>query len=129
VVPFDVNRLETTGTPTSVIEHVENQAGSAGAQFSVSPSGALVYLTGGSSTAVPLMWLDANRKVEPMRPPGMYLAPRFSPDGRRLALQIFAQGGSKIWIYDWQRDVMSRLTDEMGDERDPLWAPDGAEAS
>jgi len=126
VVPFDLQRLETTGTPSRVIDHIANIAGSAGAQFSVSSSGALIYLTGGQSTnSVPLVWLDAKGKTQPMRAPGLYLAPRFSPDGRRLAVQVFAQGGSKIWIYDWQRDVMSRLTDEMGDERDPLWSPDG----
>jgi hypothetical protein len=76
-VPFDLQRLETTGTPSRVIEHIADNAGSAGAQFSVSSSGALVYLAGGQSTnSAPLVWLDATGKTQPMRAPGLYLAPR-----------------------------------------------------
>ena len=61
-----------------------------------------------------------------IRPPGPYKAPRFSPDGRRLALQVSEGGRSRIWLYDIQRAVMSRLTaDGPADEVLPLWTPDG----
>jgi len=61
-----------------------------------------------------------------IRPPGPYKAPRFSPDWRRLALQVSEGGRSRIWLYDIQRAVMSRLTaDGPADEVLPLWTPDG----
>jgi Tol biopolymer transport system component len=54
--------------------------------------------------------------------PGFYMNPRFSPDGQRLALQI---EGSKIFVYNWQRDTMSRLTFDSQQGMLPTWSPDG----
>ena len=126
-VPFDLDRLEVTGAPVRVVEGVATVVGSAYAQFSISKSGVLAYLpSAGFSNAYPIMWLDALGKLQPMRTAGSYLAPRFSPDGRRVAMEVFGQGHFKIWVYDWMRDVMSRLTGDVdSDERQPLWSPDG----
>jgi len=52
--------------------------------------------------------------------PGNYLAPRLSPDGRRLALT----SGSDIWVYDLPHATMMRLT-FTGGYGNPLWTPDG----
>ena len=30
-----------------------------------------------------------------------------------------------IWIYDWERDTLSRLTFDPTDDSEPLWTPDG----
>ena len=50
--------------------------------------------------------------------------PSMSPDGQRLALEITEGSGSDIWVYDWQRDTMTRLT-FTGSASTPLWSPDG----
>ncbi len=47
-----------------------------------------------------------------------------SPDGQRLALEVSEGSGTDIWVYDWQRDTMTRLT-FTGNANDPLWSPDG----
>jgi Tol biopolymer transport system component len=53
----------------------------------------------------------------------LYLAPRFSPDGQRLALVQGAGNNRGIFVYDWRRETMSRLTAQgMGY---PTWSPDG----
>jgi len=49
-----------------------------------------------------------------------------SPDERTAALEVFdAEGHVDLWLMDIARGVMSRLTAAAGDERDPVWAPDG----
>ena len=39
-----------------------------------------------------------------------YGRPSLSPDGQRLALEVTEGSGTDIWVYDWQRDTMTRLT-------------------
>src|SRR5438552_16350620 len=52
--------------------------------------------------------------------------PRFSPDGRRLALNVTAHGASSdIWIKDLDRDTFSRLTFLEGRNDFPVRTPDG----
>jgi len=49
-----------------------------------------------------------------------------SPDGKRLAVVLVVEGsGQDIWIYDPQRDAMTRLTFGGGSYSDPIWSPDG----
>jgi serine/threonine-protein kinase len=49
----------------------------------------------------------------------------FAPDGRRLAMQIFEGTRSDIWIYEWARDTLSRLTFDPATDQKPVWTPDG----
>ncbi|PYU98823.1 MAG: hypothetical protein DMG10_27085 [Acidobacteria bacterium] len=60
------------------------------AQFDFSRTGTFVYLAGkGGSWNWSIFWLDSSGKTQPLRAtPGTYFAPRFSPDGKRLALTI-----------------------------------------
>jgi len=55
-------------------------------------------------------------------------APRFSPDGRRIAYGAFGDGRrvSDIWITDLDGDSPRRLTSEDADSNHPQWSPDGA---
>jgi serine/threonine-protein kinase len=39
-------------------------------------------------------------------------------------LEVTEASGTDIWIYDWARDTMTRLT-FIGDAHAPLWSPDG----
>jgi len=50
--------------------------------------------------------------------------PRFSPDGRRLALEI-REGLPEIWVYDWSTDKLSRLGTDIAPGATPVWTPDG----
>jgi serine/threonine-protein kinase len=57
--------------------------------------------------------------------PGDYLIPRFSPDGKRLAVTAIEGNNWDVWVYEWERDTMSRLTFTAGIDRWPVWAPNG----
>ena len=55
--------------------------------------------------------------------------PIFSPDGRQLALTINDGRQSDIFIYDWARDALSRLTLDPASDQQPAWTPDGRRVS
>ncbi len=125
-IPFDLARLETAGAAVPVIEDLVGATFSAGAQYSFSNGGTLAYLTGRSSPMLSTQWLDRTGKLSPLRPvPGIYRNPQFSPDGTKLAMQILDGKNSDIWVYEWGRDTISKLTFDVTRGAYPVWAPDG----
>jgi Tol biopolymer transport system component len=126
-VPFDLKRLETIGQAAPVVEQVISNLGIAAAQFSFSQSGTLAYLRGTSAQQdVSIEWLTSDGKFQPLRQtPAAYYNPAFSPDGKRLAVDVHDGRRSDIWIYDWQRDTFTRLTLGGDGNTNPVWTPDG----
>jgi serine/threonine-protein kinase len=125
-VPFDVNRLEVHGTPSPVLDQVAYNAAEGSAQLDFSQTGTLIYRSGGAGGGLLTVgWLDGAGKAQPLlAKPGIYGRPSMSPDGQRLALEVTEGSGTDIWVYDWQRDTMTRLT-FTGTALDPVWSPDG----
>jgi serine/threonine-protein kinase len=124
--PMDAKRLELTGPPVPVLEDVEGLPSIGGARFAFSQNGTLVYSSGTSVSGRPLVWLDPSGKAEPLRAkPAVYQVPRLSPDGKRLALAVNTSGTYDIWVYEWERDIMTRKTFGPRNNRYPLWTPDG----
>jgi eukaryotic-like serine/threonine-protein kinase len=125
-VPFDVDRLEVHGTPAPVLDQVGYAAGQGYAQIDFSQTGTLIYRSGGSGGGLlTIAWLDGAGKAQPLlAKPGNYGRPSMSPDGQRLALEVADGSGTAIWVYDWQRDTMTRLT-FTGTAQAPVWSPDG----
>jgi len=127
-VPFDMKNLKVTGQPTPILEGVAATPFDGRAQFFVSDGGNLVYISGhGGSQAVSMYWMDRDNKFTPLRSaPGAYRFPTFSPDGKRLALQINDGKREDIWVYEWERDILTRLTFGNGEDYGaPVWTPDG----
>ncbi len=123
-VPFDLGRLEVMGQPLLALDGVLSNPVAGGAQFAVSDSGTLVYQPGQISS-IPPHWMDRNGKTTPMRATlAVWFNPQFAPDGRRLALNI-VEGQNDVWVYDWGRDTLTRLTFDPADDRKPVWTPDG----
>jgi Tol biopolymer transport system component len=126
-LPFDLQRLEVTGQPAPILEGVVTALVSAGAQFSFSETGNLVYVAGRSGGQnVFIYWMDREGKFTPLRDtPGAYYNPAFSPDGKRLALEISDGKRRDIWVYEWERDTLTRLTFGGEGNGRPVWTPDG----
>jgi serine/threonine-protein kinase len=127
-VPLDLGRLEPTGPPAPVLEGVIGNVGgtTGGAQFAFSERGTLVFLPGQGGGKVPIQWMDENGKTEPLRTlAGNYFSIRFSPDGQRLAMGLGEGSEQDVWVYEWGRDRMSRLTLAPGADASPVWTPDG----
>jgi serine/threonine-protein kinase len=131
--PFDPRRLEMTGGIVSILNDVMQAANtpnsiveSGAAQVALSPSGLLVYATGGifRDQERELVWVDRSGREELLPLPARaYLGPHLSPDGDRVVL--WTQGRDRIvWVYDLRRATMARLTAEGRNSR-AIWAPDG----
>jgi serine/threonine-protein kinase len=125
-VPFDPGRLAATGSPAPILEDVSSTA-TAGGDFAFAQNGAFVYLSGkGASAGWSISWVDSSGKTQPLHaPPGHYRAPRFSPDGKRLAFAITGSQREDIWVKDLDRDTPSRLSFLPDNNRWPVWTPDG----
>jgi len=126
-VLFDIERLEVTGQPAPVVEGVASNPHYGGAQFSFSDTGALVFVAGSAeSQDVSIYWMDAAGKFTPLREtPGNYDNLAISPDGKRLAMDITNGNGRDIWVYEWERDTLTRLTFKGDSNQNPVWTPDG----
>jgi serine/threonine-protein kinase len=127
-VRFDPVRLEVLGDPVTVVEHVMVKPSGA-ANYAVSGPGTLVYMTPGASvqnTPRSLVWVDRQGREEPIKAPRRaYSVPRVSPDGKRLAVTVNDQESADIWIWDFARETMRRLTFDPGGDGMPVWTPDG----
>ncbi len=124
-VPFDPEKLETSGSPRPVLQQISYSAMVGSAKLSFSRTGTLVYRSHDiDASRVLIQWLDADGKTQPLLDkPGLFVQPRISPDGERLAVAN-DDLKSGIWIYDIRRDTLSPLTGEK-DGFSPVWTPDG----
>ena len=125
-VPFDIQRLAVTGVAVPVVEGVLQSISSGAAQYSLSGTGSLVYVSGGVQSAQSkLVWVSRNGAEQSLAAPAhAYLGPRISPDGRRVAVAIQEQE-AQVWQYDLARETLTRLTFEGNNNVAPAWTPDG----
>ena len=132
-VPFDLERLEATGGAVALIANVmqaanepSEQFDTGAGQFSVSASGALLYLPGGifPDPERSLVWVDrATGAVQTLPvPTKAYASPRLSPDGRQVV--VWTQGDRNVWVHDLSRGTVTRLTSERRNAR-AIWTLDG----
>jgi serine/threonine-protein kinase len=126
-MPFDIDRMEATGSPAPVVQGVTTNSGNGGSQISFSGTGMLAYVSGVIGVPeYPVLKMDRQGVVSPLwEEPGTYACPKLSPDGRRLALTVLRDGNWDVWVYDLEREVATRLTFNEGYDGDQVWSPDG----
>lgn len=93
----------------------------------IAANGTLVYVPGGVATlaAWSLVWVSRDGREEPIpAPPRDYFALRLSPDGTRAAIDIRDQEND-VWVWDFARQTLTRLTFTRGLDVFPIWTPDG----
>ncbi len=125
--PFDPVGVEVIGDSVSVVQGVRETTGQV--DYALSDEGTLVYVpstgTGGLINRT-LVWVDREGQEEPLAAePQDYQSPRVSPDGSRLAITVNGSGGSDVWIYDLEREILTRFTFDPAVDHYPVWTPDG----
>ena len=123
-VPFDLARLETRGTPVTVVPDVVTTI-KGGVNAVVAGDGTLAYVLGTvEGTPRTLVWVDRQGRETPIpAPPRPYLLPALSPDGTRVA--VFANDQERdLWLWDLRRTTLTRLTSTPGVDVVQVWTPD-----
>jgi serine/threonine-protein kinase len=124
-VRFDIESLEVKGQPAPILEAVGASRGSGGAQVAFSSEGTLVYLPE-SVYDRSIDWLTRAGERFPLHEgPLDWTSPRLSPDGNKLALDVFDGNQSDIWIFDLERGTQTQLTFDAGNDLEAVWSPDG----
>ena len=130
--PFDAERAELSGEPVAIASSMAGSFADDLGLFGVSTGGTLAYLSGEDERRVQLTWLDRNgERLGTLGAPGLYSQLALSPDDRRVAVEVRDPASDQfdLWVIDVSRDVMSRLASDPGNERDPVWSPDGQEVA
>ena len=117
VVPFDLQRLQVTGSPFPVLQEQG---------FAFSETGSLAYVPRGA-TLGNLAWVDRKGVVEPLGTPTRDYGGRvqLSPDGKHVVLVIGTEGSYDVWTYDLPHRALTRFTLGDGDSVAPTWSSDG----
>lgn len=116
--PFDPDTFKLSGDP-----QVLGEASS----FSVSRSGVLAYHESSANSELKVFDRSGNVVATP-GPRANYYSPRFSPDGKSIAVDVTdpKTGKSDIWIYPIAGGQPTRITFGPDSYR-PTWSPDGRE--
>jgi eukaryotic-like serine/threonine-protein kinase len=119
-VGFDLRRLQTRGTPVTVVPRVVTDAlGSA--NFSVSGDGTLAYIEP-AAARLSLVWVDRQGREAPVQDGGAaFFHPRVSPRNDAL---LAAATYRDVWVWDLARAPVQLTFTPFG-EWLPLWTPDG----
>jgi len=125
-LPFDARRGRPTGPPVTIARDI-NQSNAFVTPAGVSASGNIAYPESGASALRELMLVSRSGQATPLgSEPRAFDNPRFSPDGRRVAVTIRVTDGPgrDIWVFDIAQRSWSRMTtDGLSDL--PIWTPDG----
>lgn len=65
------------------------------------------------------------RVLVPAEPDVQLASPRFSPDGRTVAVSRFRGGRRDVVIYDLEGRLVREVTRDRAQDTDPTWSPDG----
>ena len=136
---WDNTKLAATGKAVPILDGIQAPG------LVLSDDGTALYLLGqpefapGPTPNAALVWVDRSGHVEPVDsswqvntggfydgadlPTGWGVA--LSPEGRRIALTLFTDLGTDIWIKQLPAGPVSRLTLSPGTDRAPAWTPDG----
>lgn len=98
-------------------------------RLDISADGILAFVTkSGENDALHLYDLNEEKIIETCHFKDLVVlgSPSWSPDGKRVALNAIDKSGtSDLYIWDRERSVLTRLTNDVYDDRDPAWSPSG----
>lgn len=124
---FDPSSGKISGDAVQVVDKIASDDLTAGATFSVSAQGDLLYQQGPGATGERHEWLDATGKqLAKVSEPGVYGGTRLSSDGSRIATPVVGQSGNvDLWMWDLAGGTRARLSSGDAVVDTPVWSADG----
>jgi serine/threonine protein kinase len=124
---FNTANYALEGDPTPLGAQVGARPNSAWASFWASQNGVLAYRSGNELDKTPIVWFGRDgKRLETAATEDTYSSLRIAPDGRQLAVgRRDANGVDDIWILQFTRSLMTRLTFDANRDTWPVWSPDG----
>lgn len=97
-------------------------------KLDISREGILAFVTKkGETDALHLYHAVEQRMVRTVQFENLVViaSPSWSADGKRIVFAANDKSGRMdIYVYDFSREALERLTDDPYDDRDPVWTPD-----
>jgi DNA-binding winged helix-turn-helix (wHTH) protein len=124
---FDINKLQLTGEPVPIAEHVARAIGMPFSLFSASQNGVLVYRGAGFKESRPTWYSRSGVRQAAIGQPSVYWGMSLAADETRLAVmraEPFTQT-TNIWTLDLATGILSRQTINTAADTFPVWSPDG----
>jgi Tol biopolymer transport system component/predicted Ser/Thr protein kinase len=123
---FDVGKLHLESEPVPVAEDVAVN-GIRRAAFWTSDAGLVVYRGGQGGAKSKLVWMGRDgKRLEQAGQEDFYGSLRLSPDGKKVALgRSDGNAAEDIWLFEFNRSVMTRLTFDSRGNGEPIWSADG----
>jgi eukaryotic-like serine/threonine-protein kinase len=124
---FDAERLSISGSPVLIAEQVQGSTNTRAA-ISVSRNGVLAYASAAIVPSRPTWYDRSGIAISTLSPVADYIDIRLSPDGHQAAFtrQDTTGPAPDIWVQDFDRGTVSRLTATPTLDSSPIWAEDGA---
>jgi Tol biopolymer transport system component len=128
---FNLDTLHLEGDPVSVAEDIGiNPNNGMRAAYWASDSGLLIYFASPALGKRQFAWIGKDGKfLGSAGPDDTVSSVALAPDGQRMAVaRSEVQGGKvnlDVWIREFARPVMPRLTFDAAEDRLPAWSPDG----
>ncbi len=124
VAPFDVTRLELTGDAVPAVNRV-GVSGHGDAHFAIAENGTLAYIPAVDAPRRTLVWVDRKGNESALEAPaGPYVAPRISPDGKKIALAYRTDAIEDLWVHDLERRTTEAVVAEPASEWLTGWTAD-----
>jgi Tol biopolymer transport system component len=123
---FNAKRLETADDAITIGNDIGAVRSMSLAPISVSATGVLVYQGVGRPTRQ-MIWMDRNgRQISPAGEPGIWGAPRISPDGTRavVAKAPDEKSPAHLWLLTVEGGA-EQISEGAEHEGAPVWSPDG----
>jgi hypothetical protein len=112
------------GSPIDVLD-----LGSTGAPSAIAAGGGTLAILDRAVSDARLTWFDRNgARLGTLSDPVSFCTVELSPDGRQFVVDQFeagASGDQDLWIGQADRPGLTRVTVGAGDQRGPVWHPDG----
>jgi Tol biopolymer transport system component len=131
-VPFDQRALEVRGNAQPVISGIMYHRGTGGgtgngaAQVAFSRDGTAAYMPGTAALRHSrLKVVDrSGKEITTLPQLHEFRSPRFSPNGKLIAVQVTDGRSQNLHVVDLQRRAMTKVTFDSSLSGTPVWSPD-----